>query len=133
LEGWVLLCFKILVFIALVGNILSFSRHRRVLLLIFAAISPTIIFSLLYVRFNQPLLYVRLCGLALELHCKPAVRSTRSQVGYDLPHCSFAKEESMPTDACQFFYECKNCKAGIETEAWRLLRLLFLWVGEVSA
>jgi len=26
------------------------------------------------------------------------------------PHCSFAKQEAMPTDACQFFYECGNCK-----------------------
>jgi hypothetical protein len=26
------------------------------------------------------------------------------------PHCGFAKEETMPTDACQFFYQCTNCK-----------------------
>jgi len=25
------------------------------------------------------------------------------------PHCGFAKQETMPTDACQFFYECGNC------------------------
>ena len=84
-DGWVFVVFQILVLIALVGNILSFSRHRRVLPLILGTISPTIIFSVLYVRFNQPLLYVGLCGLALELHCKPAMRSTDSQVGYDLP------------------------------------------------
>ena len=27
------------------------------------------------------------------------------------PHCGFAKLETMPTDACQFFYECEQCKA----------------------
>ncbi len=27
------------------------------------------------------------------------------------PHCGFAKSEIMPTDACQFYYECGNCKA----------------------
>ena len=27
------------------------------------------------------------------------------------PHCGHAKRETMPTDACQFFYECENCKA----------------------
>lgn len=27
------------------------------------------------------------------------------------PHCGFAKQEIMPTDACQFFYECNRCKA----------------------
>ncbi|PTT08925.1 hypothetical protein DBR27_07045 [Flavobacterium sp. HMWF030] len=26
------------------------------------------------------------------------------------PHCTHTKEETMPTDACQFFYECENCK-----------------------
>jgi len=26
------------------------------------------------------------------------------------PNCGHQKEETMATDACQFFYECKNCK-----------------------
>lgn len=26
------------------------------------------------------------------------------------PHCGFAKRETMPLDACQFFYECLSCK-----------------------
>lgn len=25
------------------------------------------------------------------------------------PDCGHAAEESMPTDACQFFYDCKAC------------------------
>jgi len=25
------------------------------------------------------------------------------------PQCGYQKEEEMPTGACQFFYECKNC------------------------
>lgn len=25
------------------------------------------------------------------------------------PHCGHKKEETMPEDACQFFYECENC------------------------
>jgi hypothetical protein len=27
------------------------------------------------------------------------------------PSCGFAKSESMPTDACQFYYDCMNCGA----------------------
>lgn len=27
------------------------------------------------------------------------------------PKCGFSKNETMPTDACQFFYQCENCKA----------------------
>jgi len=26
------------------------------------------------------------------------------------PNCGFNKNEIMPTDACQFFYECTNCR-----------------------
>ena len=27
------------------------------------------------------------------------------------PQCGFAKRAAMPTDACQFYYECEGCKA----------------------
>lgn len=26
------------------------------------------------------------------------------------PKCGYKKIEEMPTEACQFFYECENCK-----------------------
>ena len=26
------------------------------------------------------------------------------------PECGHKKEEEMPTDACQYFYQCENCK-----------------------
>lgn len=26
------------------------------------------------------------------------------------PECGFRKEETMPENSCQFFYECENCK-----------------------
>ncbi|RQY93820.1 hypothetical protein DF016_10790 [Burkholderia stagnalis] len=27
------------------------------------------------------------------------------------PYCGFAQRETMPADACQFFYECHHCHA----------------------
>ena len=27
------------------------------------------------------------------------------------PKCGHAKQEIMPTDTCQFLYECENCRA----------------------
>lgn len=33
------------------------------------------------------------------------------------PQCGFAKMETMPTDACQFYYECENCKAILRPKA----------------
>src|SRR5438874_8604162 len=32
------------------------------------------------------------------------------------PQCGFAKRETMPTDACQFYYECGGCKALLRPE-----------------
>jgi hypothetical protein len=33
------------------------------------------------------------------------------------PHCGAARRESMPTDACQFFYECGACHALLRPKA----------------
>jgi hypothetical protein len=30
------------------------------------------------------------------------------------PHCGTAKVETMPTDACRFFYECAGCGARLK-------------------
>ena len=30
------------------------------------------------------------------------------------PHCGHQKEETMPTDACQYFYECEGCEKVIK-------------------
>lgn len=30
------------------------------------------------------------------------------------PVCNFQKEEVMPTDACQYFYTCENCKTRLQ-------------------
>ncbi|MDH3708763.1 MAG: hypothetical protein OER04_02680 [Cyclobacteriaceae bacterium] len=34
--------------------------------------------------------------------------TTRSTI--TCPVCGHQQEESMPSDACQYFYECKNCE-----------------------
>ena len=33
------------------------------------------------------------------------------------PHCSARKTERMPTDACQFFYDCAACGARLKPKA----------------
>ena len=33
------------------------------------------------------------------------------------PACGFGKVETMPTDACQFFYECVQCKKLLRPKA----------------
>ncbi|MFA5832425.1 MAG: GDCCVxC domain-containing (seleno)protein [Bacteroidota bacterium] len=33
------------------------------------------------------------------------------------PECGFQKEETMPISACQFFYECTQCKSVLKPKA----------------
>jgi hypothetical protein len=33
------------------------------------------------------------------------------------PHCAHQAVESMPTDACQFFYDCKECGERLKPKA----------------
>lgn len=33
------------------------------------------------------------------------------------PKCQFEKEEKMPTNACQYFYECTNCGVLLKPKA----------------
>jgi hypothetical protein len=33
------------------------------------------------------------------------------------PICGYQKEEEMPIDACQFFYECENCKSVVKPQS----------------
>ncbi len=33
------------------------------------------------------------------------------------PQCAHVKSEVMPTDACQFFYECEGCKTVLRPKA----------------
>ncbi len=33
------------------------------------------------------------------------------------PNCGFKKEEVMPNDACQYFYECTKCKTLIKPKS----------------
>ena len=30
------------------------------------------------------------------------------------PECGFEKDETMPTDACQFFYNCTKCQTRLK-------------------
>ncbi|WP_253451047.1 GDCCVxC domain-containing (seleno)protein [Natronospira proteinivora] len=33
------------------------------------------------------------------------------------PHCGYQKTETMPTDACQYFYDCESCKRVLKPNA----------------
>ena len=62
-EGTVFLVFQILVGLALVGNIISFFSHRKLLPLVVGVMSPLLIFFAIYIYWNSRFLYAGLFGL----------------------------------------------------------------------
>jgi hypothetical protein len=49
------------------------------------------------------------------------------------PGCGHQQEETMPTNACQFFYECTNCKSRLKPQAGDCCVFLQLWFSKMSA
>ncbi len=66
-EGIVFILFQFFVFLALIGNILSFMNHRNVLALLIGIAGPVLILFALYVKFINAVLYVGLFGLLASL------------------------------------------------------------------
>lgn len=62
-EGVMMVIFQGLVLMALVGNILSFRSHRRIVPLVIGVTSPILIFFVFYVYFSPILLNIGLFGL----------------------------------------------------------------------
>jgi len=62
-EGAMMVIFQGLVLVALVGNILSFRSHKRIVPLAVGVISPILIFFVFYVYFSSVLLNIGLFGL----------------------------------------------------------------------
>lgn len=42
---------------------------------------------------------------------------TKTKAKLTCPECGFAREVEMPTNACQFFYQCTNCKSILSPKA----------------
>lgn len=44
------------------------------------------------------------------IHLEPIMKDIILESVLTCPHCGFSKQETMPTDACQFYYEYEQCK-----------------------
>ncbi len=64
-EGKVFFAFQLLVGVALIGNIVSYFNHRKILPLLTGLVSQGLIFFALYIRFHPAILYSGLSGLAI--------------------------------------------------------------------
>jgi hypothetical protein len=115
-EYQFLIAAQALVALAVGGHVWSYLRHRNAWLLAAAVPSGVAVFAGLYVVGSELLVYAGLAGL-LAASTADLWRRFRSGTGPVLqseitcPKCGLRRNETMPTDACQFFYECSGCGA----------------------
>jgi len=57
-------------------------------------------------------------SLVIHRSCamEPTHRTIELRSTLTCPHCGHQATETMPTDACQFFYDCKGCGALLRPE-----------------
>lgn len=111
-ESQLFVAVQILVLLALAGNTLAYLRHGRGWLVALSAASTAAFFAALYVAGSELLAYAGLAGLfaasMVDLWGRLPRLSRRRSV-LTCPECGHRQAEIMPSDACQFFYDCKGC------------------------
>lgn len=101
------------VVLSLAGSVAAFRRHRVVYPLLAAAAGTAAVFAHYYAARGLPWIYSGFLAIVVAavwntwLTRRRPVRLTST---ITCPHCGFRKEETMPTDSCQFFYQCSSCK-----------------------
>lgn len=112
-EGVILYIFQGFALLTLAGLALSFRRHRNAALLIVGALGCLNLAYHFYWEPSLPALYGGLLGLiaasiwnylSTTRGGQPVLQSTVT-----CPHCGHKSEETMPTNACLFFYDCTGC------------------------
>ena len=128
--GWTMWIFQALVIISVAGFVLAYRRHRCMYPLIIAIPASLLIFYAYHFDDSEAwttLLYIGMFGLLaativnwyrVRLHTKHAnTTPMQLQSVITCPACGYQKEETMPTDACQYFYNCENCNTRVKPKA----------------
>ena len=126
--GWTMWIFQGMVLVSVIGFFLSYHRHKSLYPLLIAIPSTIIIFYSYYFCNNDYqayFLYGGMFGLLiativnyyqnkLNENCKTCGifdgKTVELKSTITCPKCGYKKDEIMPTNACEFFYECENCK-----------------------
>ena len=62
----------------------------------------------------SPVLMITPTRRALSQSYGPFALSMILRSTIECPQCGYRSEETMPTDACQFFYDCKGCSGRLK-------------------
>ncbi len=110
LQGFTLLSF--------IGLVLAYKSHRQLVPLLIGAAASVLLAFAFYIHYSVIALYVGLAGLLAAAIWNWI--SSRGRVAPILqsvitcPNCGHRAEETMPTKACIFFYDCPNCQARLK-------------------
>lgn len=125
LGSWTMYVFQGLSLLSLVGLYLSYRMHRCTWPLLAAIPSVLLIFYSYYFIDADYWIYFQYVGMfgllvasgidyyRIRLHKRNRMQ-LQLQSTITCPVCGHQKEETMPTDACQFFYECENCHSRLK-------------------
>jgi MerC mercury resistance protein len=118
---------QILVGIAVLGHALAYLRHRRLWLLALGTGSGAAVFAGLYLLRSEAVVYAGFAGLlvasATDFWSRRAAKRVAAGATTPLesvitcPECRYRRRETMPTDACMFFYKCTACGALLRPKA----------------
>lgn len=124
--GWTMYIFQAMVLVSIIGFYISYKKHKCLYPLLIALPSALLIFYTFYINNITYLVYAGMFGILIatgvnyyrnKLHgssCDTCTiyngKSVETKSTLTCPNCGFKKEEIMPTDACQYFYECEKCK-----------------------
>jgi len=117
-DGVILLVFQGFALLTLAGLALSFRRNQRAGPLIIGLVSCAALAIHFYLSFFLTLLYGGLFGLIAATvwnhfrtgGAKPPVLESR----ITCPKCGHQSNETMPTNACVFFYDCPACQVRLK-------------------
>ena len=121
---WSMNVFKFLTLLSVLGLSISYRMHKSWYALMLALPSAILIFysyyfidadywiNLLYVGMFSMLIASVVDFYRIRLHKRKQKVELISVL--TCPVCGHRKEETMPTDACTFFYECESCKTRLK-------------------
>jgi hypothetical protein len=121
-EEFVLYAVQGFAVVAVVGLVFAASRHRQFGPLILGAIATLALFFSFHARFYALVVYLGLAGLCVASIWNYLISRKAKRHGADVtlksvitcPKCGHQAEETMPANACLFFYDCSACGAKLK-------------------
>lgn len=118
-RGYMDYAIQAFVAISAAGSVIAFRQHRQAWPMALGLGGAALVFFAFHVSYHVALIYTGLAGLAgaavwnyfAKRRGRACFRRIELQSVIACPHCGHRKEETMPTDACLYFYECPSCHA----------------------